>query len=99
MADGKALDFIDTLDLYSIFGNIIDNAIESVVQLKDEEQRIIGITVSSDGNFLCIHTENYYSHPLSLSDGLPETTKGDNSYHGYGMNSVRMLIEKYGGHI
>lgn len=48
MADGKALDFIDTLDLYSIFGNIIDNAIESVVQLKDEEQRIIGITVSSD---------------------------------------------------
>lgn len=99
MADGKALDFIDTLDLYSIFGNIIDNAIEGVIQLQDEEQRIIGITVSSDGNFLCIHTENYYSHPLSFSDGLPETTKGDNSYHGYGLKSVRMLVEKYGGHI
>ncbi len=99
MADGKALDFMDTLDLYSIFGNIIDNAIESVVQLQDKEQRIIGITVSSDGNFLCIHTENYYSHSLAFSDGLPETTKGDNSYHGYGLKSVRMLVEKYDGHI
>ena len=30
-------------------------------------------------------------------DKLPQTTKRDKAYHGYGMKSVKMLCDKYGG--
>lgn len=35
VADGAALDFMDTMDLCSLFGNALDNAIESVEKLPD----------------------------------------------------------------
>ena len=38
VADGAALDFMDTMDLCSLFGNALDNAIESVEKLPDSEQ-------------------------------------------------------------
>ena len=41
VADGAALDFMDTMDLCSLFGNALDNAIESVEKLPDSEQRLI----------------------------------------------------------
>ena len=37
VADGAALDFMDTMDLCSLFGNALDNAIESVEKLPDSE--------------------------------------------------------------
>ena len=39
MADGKALDFMEAGDLYSLFGNALDNAIEAVSRLDDSEKR------------------------------------------------------------
>jgi hypothetical protein len=30
-------------------------------------------------------------------DGLPETTKEDKHYHGFGVKSIRYITEKYGG--
>lgn len=35
VADGAALDFMDTMDLCSLFGNALDNAIESIEKLPD----------------------------------------------------------------
>lgn len=99
MADGEAVAFMDTMNLYSIFGNLIDNAVESVIEIADPSMRIIGLTVVSEGAFVCIHTENYYAHELTFHDGLPLTTKKDSNYHGYGLKSVRMLAEKYGGYM
>lgn len=46
VADGAALDFMDTMDLCSLFGNALDNAIESVEKLPDSEQRLIHLVVT-----------------------------------------------------
>lgn len=97
MVDGSGFASIRDTDLYSIFGNILDNAIESVMELDDTEQRTIGLTVTNTGNMLLIHTENYYNHPINLENGLPVTTKEDSRFHGFGMKSVRLLTERYGG--
>lgn len=97
MVDGSGFASISDTDLYSIFGNILDNAIESVMELEDVEQRTIGLTVTNTGNLLLIHTENYYNHPVVLENGLPVTTKEDDRFHGFGMRSVRLLTERYGG--
>ena len=49
VADGAALDFMDTMDLCSLFGNALDNAIESVEKLPDSEQRLIHLVVAGKG--------------------------------------------------
>ena len=96
VADGKKLAFMSEADTYSLFGNILDNAIEAVERL-EPDKRVIGVTVKQVFDFLSVNVYNYYSGSLVFADGLPVTTKSDKLYHGYGMKSVRMICAKYGG--
>lgn len=85
------------VDIYALFGNILDNAIEAVEQLDDQEKRLISLAVHAKDHFLHVSQENYYSGELVMERGLPMTTKQDKRFHGFGMQSIRMLTEKYGG--
>lgn len=97
MVDGEKLRFMSTADVYSLFGNVLDNAIESVIKIQNEEKRIINFNVSEKNGFLVVHVENLYEGKLKFRDGLPQTTKSDNNYHGFGMQSIRYITEKYNG--
>lgn len=97
MADGRRLAFMEDADIYALFGNILDNAIEAVEQLDDQEKRLISLAVHAKDHFLHVSQENYYSGELVMERGLPMTTKQDKRFHGFGMQSIRMLTEKYGG--
>ncbi len=98
MADGKALDFIHVVDLSTIFGNALDNAMDSVLQLTDPEQKVISISARRNGPMLQIQVENYFDNPrLVLVDGLPATSKNSREGHGYGLKSIRRAVEKYHG--
>ena len=99
VADGHSLDFMDVMDLSALFGNAIDNAIEAVVQVKDPEQRLILLSVSRQKGFLSIRIKNRYEAGPYIDGILPETTKPDKRYHGYGLKSIRSTVEKYGGTI
>lgn len=96
IADGTLLDFIKPADMYSLFGNALDNAIEAVMRL-DESKRTISLFVKRVGDMISIHVENYFEGSPTLVRGLPKTTKKDEEYHGYGMLSMKMIAEKYGG--
>lgn len=97
MVDANGLSSISDPDLYAIFGNLLDNAIEGVLELTEPKKRVISLTVFTKGNLLVIHIENYFDHPIELKDGLPVTTKEDTRFHGFGMKSLRVLAERYGG--
>lgn len=97
VADGAALDFMDTMDLCSLFGNALDNAIESVEKLPDSEQRLIHLVVARQKSFLWIRIENTYDGAFQADGNLPKTTKSDARYHGYGLKSIYDTAEKYGG--
>lgn len=98
MLDGTLFDFMTAADIYSLFGNALDNAIESVIQ-EPEENRFISLKAGQQGNLICIHAENYCGKELCFENGLPVTTKTDApGYHGYGVKSIRFLAEKYGGY-
>jgi len=99
IVDGEKLSFMSEVDIYSVFGNALDNAIESVIKIENQEKRIISMNVFPKGNFLMVHMENYFEHPLVFEEGLPVTTKEDKDYHGYGMRSMRYITEKYKGTI
>lgn len=97
IADGRQLSFMSDADIYSLFSNILDNAIEAADQLADADKRIICLTVTARKAFLFIHQENYYEGVLRFADELPQTTKENRQYHGFGMRSIRALTQKYGG--
>ena len=60
---------------------------------------MISLNVEKSGFFVTVHEENYFAEPLKFSGDMPETTKGDTAYHGYGLKSVKLLAEQYGGDI
>lgn len=99
MADGSQLGFLDPVDLYAIFGNALDNAIEGVQNLREPEKRVIAVTVFNRGKLAILQIENYYDQDLRFEDGLPQSSKGDTANHGFGMKSIRRTAEKYNGSI
>ena len=96
--DGKSISFIEVSDLYALFGNALDNAIERVIQ-EEEERRIISLNISKKNDMIHIHLENYCSDSPAFEDGLPLTTKQDKQYHGFGTRSIRYIVEKYHGFV
>lgn len=96
--NGSSLHFLSSTDITSLFGNIIDNAMEAVRQ-EEKRKKIIKLMVSSKENFLAIAEDNYCSKALTFKNGIPVSTKGDPSRHGYGLKSIRYIAEKYGGEL
>lgn len=97
--NGSLFDFMDVLDICSVFGNAIDNAIECELKIKDYEKRMIHVDAFSEKSFIIIRFENYYEGSIKFVNGLPATTKEENSIHGYGLKSLRYTVHKYGGEI
>ena len=100
MGNGADLGFMQTMDVYSLFGNAVSNAVEAVEKLDDPEKKIIDIVSERRGEMVSIHICNYYSGALRFEDGLPRTSKTEEpGFHGYGMKSMKLIAEKYGGSI
>ena len=95
MADGKLLSFIKDEDVYALFGNIIDNAIEAVLKLA-ESMRTISLQVKRVQDMLIIRETNHYAD-IRVKNGVLQTMKSDKNYHGYGLRSIQRICEEYGG--
>ncbi len=83
-------------DLCSLFGNILDNAIEAVQKQKTAE-RLILLRVERQNSMLFISCENPYEGELAKQDGELKTTKKDAANHGIGLASVKQVCKKYKG--
>lgn len=99
IADGGRLCFLDPVDVYTIFGNALDNAIESVSRVSDPEKRVVSVSVTARSGLVIFQFENYYEGALIFSDGLPQTTKKQDNGHGYGLRSIQYTVEKYNGYM
>lgn len=98
VVDGKLLDFMDIMDICTIFGNALDNAIECEKDVLDKEKRLIYLAVFSQKDFLIMRFENFFEGKLKSSEGVIKTTKTHKSeFHGYGIKSIMHTVKKYGG--
>ena len=108
MADGDLLKSIHVKDLCSLFGNILDNAIEATQQIEEKDQRMINLSVRKKNSFVIVECENSSNaenvrlkttarKTIFGNQNLPVTTKKDNVKHGYGLKSISQVAEKYGG--
>lgn len=94
--DGTLFDFMSDMEIYSLFGNVLDNALESCGKVSDPERRVISLKAVSQGEMVVLHVENFFEEELVMVDGMPVTTKSG-AGHGFGLRSIREIAEKYGG--
>ena len=97
VADGRQMQFINTVDLYAILGNAIDNAIEEVSEFREKEKRQIDVLIYRQQQFLVIHIINPMRGTLQYEEGIPVTTKSDRRIHGFGLRSIKYMLKKYDG--
>lgn len=99
--DGENLNFISPSNLYSLFGNALQNAIEASMKISDPAKRLIRLKVFTVSELLSIHIENSrpYDENVKFINGLPQTTKANKRDHGFGMRSIQLIAEKFGGGI
>lgn len=97
--DGSACRFMSSTDITSLYGNIIDNAIEAC-EKEEGDFRLIKLKTCRQDGFLLIQEENYCHNPVSFGkDGLPLSNKADRNLHGFGTKSIRYIVEKYSGQL
>lgn len=97
VVDGAALSFMDAMGLSALFGNALDNAIESTATLPDPEHRLVRVAVYTQSSLVMVRFENYHVGDLEFDDGIPRSTKRDPLNHGYGLRNMRRVVEGYGG--
>ena len=97
VADGELVEGLDVMDVCTIIGNALDNAIEALQLIDDPDRRLIHVSISRIPGFVVMRFENTLDWPVDLSSGLPRTTKTDTDRHGFGLRSIRRIAEGYGG--
>ena len=93
MVDFHGIDFMEPLDISTIFGNAIDNAIEASENLP-EYKRLITVKAERVRDMLLITIENNTQPGNHLTEG---TTKKDRFVHGFGIPNIKKAVEKYSG--
>lgn len=83
--------FIEPMDLSTIFGNALDNAIEASVK-QPPEQRLITVKARSIHGVLMIVFENH-----AAAGRMNGTSKEDGFLHGFGIPNIQKAVEKYNG--
>ena len=87
-----------SFDINIILGNLLENAIEAA---EKTEEKMLNIEIGLKQGVLKIKVENSFSGtwiPKKIVEkGMFFSTKGNQKKHGFGLKSVRKIVEKYHG--
>ncbi len=89
------LNFINYMDLNTIYANIIDNAINSCEKCKD---RHIKIQTKADNQYQIIKFTNSCIHTIEINDTFISSNK-ESDEHGYGLDNIKKTVKKYDGFV
>ncbi len=96
-ADFSPITCLRDADVCTIFGNLLDNAIEAAEKVPFESERFIDIRSTVKGNQYIFRMENSFCGSLDKKDSVLRTTKEDKRHHGIGLKSASNLVRKYNG--
>jgi len=91
--DFSAGSFVEALDVSTIFGNLVDNAIEAAEKVNELEKYIF-VKVQKKVDFIIIAIKNSMAGTYDDDVG---TSKSNSSFHGYGLKNVKNALKKYNG--
>ena len=91
---------LTTMELCALFANLLDNAIEANKRCPEGRERKLDVECRRRERMLIVTVENSMTEEAA-SKGvkiLERTEKGKRE-HGYGMRSIRKVVDTYGGDI
>lgn len=97
MVDGRLFCFLSEMDTLALFGNIMDNAIESLGPTPDKDRAYIRMKAAKRGDRIILYVENSFETPLKYHNGVLVTTKDESRLHGFGLRSISDIAQRYGG--
>ena len=97
--DLSSLEYVKSVDLITIFGNALDNAIEAVQTLPDNAERIIYLKSSHFANLTVLRFSNRFTGEIKQENNILLTDKDDRSMHGIGLSSITRAVQKYEGSV
>jgi sensor histidine kinase regulating citrate/malate metabolism len=86
---------INELDMSILLANLLDNAIEACE--RNHIPSIIQLTIEKEAAYLRICVTNTIKNSILSKNTDMDTTKSDKKHHGYGMKSIREIVNKYEG--
>lgn len=87
---------VDPMDLCSLLGNVLDNALEAAARMP-REQRHVSFSAGVEKGLFAAEVRNTYLFLERGLDGRPATVKKDRRNHGFGLANVEEIVERYGG--
>ncbi|MCM1235164.1 MAG: ATP-binding protein [Ruminococcus flavefaciens] len=87
---------IDDVDLITLMGNLLDNAIEAEIHAHERDGVLCRIQMSGNGFHVVIQVENSYAGKSAGTESLQHLNNIGNK-HGIGLKSVKKVVRKYGG--
>ena len=97
IADGRQMDFMAAVDVFSLLNNLLDNAVERELREENTERRMVSLRIIRINETILLDVENYCTAPVDLQQEVLPTTKHDKSLHGIGMKGIRFVVDKYRG--
>lgn len=92
-----SIDFMNEIDISTLFGNILTNAMESAIS--SEDRRIeLSIQRKHGQNTILISCVNSCDQKPNIDkNGHLVTSKGDSKNHGLGQRSIARIVKEYHG--
>lgn len=85
------------VDLSILIGNVLENAIDANLKV-EENKRYVNLYITYENNYLIVSCVNIFTGVITKSStGIINTIKEDKNNHGFGMNSIKNICEKYNG--
>lgn len=85
-------------DLYSLLGNLLDNAIEAA-EMVEPDERMIKLMAKVSGNNLYLEIRNPYQGELKKKGKQYLTLKQEKKEHGLGLRIVEDIVKRHNGDI
>ena len=92
----KTMKKIDDIDICSLLGNLLDNAIEAELKLEQADRYIV-LEILIEDAAMSIFLKNRIAGPVLENNTDMGTTKLDFKNHGFGTKIISKIVRKYNG--
>lgn len=89
---------ISEIDLCTVIGNLLDNAMEAALRQEEESERFIRVYIGILKNQLYISVQNSLGGEV-LKSGRSYLTTKNSAGHGFGLVRIDRIVEKYEGYL
>ena len=93
----KELDGVTDIDWCNLISNLLDNAITACMEIDNNAEKHIELTISKSENIYTLITTNSIKESVIMSNPDLHTTKQDTINHGMGTKIIKEISQKYFG--